>query len=241
MEVEVKLNLLNSTNFSLLKSTLTPFHLKTLIQHNLFFDSDSATLSSQRAVLRCRFYNGDSRCVFSLKAKPVLINGVSRVEEDEEDIDPVIGRQCVADPSRLGSVESRVLDRCRDEYGVRGDMKFVCLGGFENVREVYEWRELKLEVDETKYGFGVCYELECETDDPERVKKELEEFLKKNGIDYRYSEMSKFAVFRSGKLPQALFLKLPSNNCKTIISCFLSHTSFPIGSLCRLYAYLSFP
>ncbi|XP_065850762.1 triphosphate tunnel metalloenzyme 3 [Euphorbia lathyris] len=202
MEVEVKLRLPDSTNFARLNSILSPFHLKTLNQHNLFFDSDSATLSSQRAVLRCRFFNQDSRCVLSLKAKPVLINGVSRVEEDEEDVDPLIGRECVADPSKLSSIESRILNRCKEEYGIGGEMKFVCLGGFENVREVYEWRGLKLEVDETKYSFGVCYELECETSDPETVKKELEEFLKENEIDYKYSEMSKFAVFRSGKLPQ---------------------------------------
>ncbi|KAF2317129.1 hypothetical protein GH714_012032 [Hevea brasiliensis] len=155
----------------------------------------SATLSSQRAVLRLRFFDNDSRCVLSLKAKPVLINGVSRVEEDEEEIDPLIGRECVADPSKLSSIESRILKRCKDEFGIVEGMGFVCLGGFENLRQVYEWRGLKLEVDETKYSFGVSYEVECETSDPEEVKRQLEEFLKDNGIDYKYSEMSKFAVF----------------------------------------------
>ncbi|KDP30213.1 hypothetical protein JCGZ_16995 [Jatropha curcas] len=201
MEVEVKLRLPDETNFNRLKSLLSPFHLKTLNQQNLFFDSDAATLSSQRAVLRIRFFDKDSSCVISLKARPLLINGISRVEEDEEEIDPLIGRECLADPLKLSSIESRVLRRCRDEFGVLGEMSFVCLGGFENVREVYEWRGLKLEVDETKYSFGVCYEVECETADPEEAKRELEGFLKENGIDYKYSEMSKFAVFRSGKLP----------------------------------------
>ncbi|KAJ9141042.1 hypothetical protein P3X46_031625 [Hevea brasiliensis] len=201
MEVEVKLRLPDAHNHTRLNSLLYSFHLKTLHQQNLFFDSDAATLSSQRAVLRMRFFDNDSRCVLSLKAKPVLINGVSRVEEDEEEIDPVIGRECVADPSKLSYIESRILKRCKDEFGVVVEMGFVCLGGFENVRQVYEWRGLKLEVDETKYSFGVSYEVECETPDPEEAKRNLEEFLKENGIDYKYSEMSKFAVFRSGKLP----------------------------------------
>ncbi|KAJ9163031.1 hypothetical protein P3X46_022753 [Hevea brasiliensis] len=201
MEVEVKLGLPDLPNYTRLNSLLSSFHLKTIPQQNLFFDSDAATLSSQRAVLRLRFFDNDSRCVLSLKAKPVLINGVSRVEEDEEEIDPLIGRECVADPSKLSSVESRILKRCKDEFGIVEGMGFVCLGGFENLRQVYEWRGLKLEVDETKYSFGVSYEVECETSDPEEVKRQLEEFLKDNGIDYKYSEMSKFAVFRSGKLP----------------------------------------
>ncbi len=34
-----------------------------------------------------------------------------------------------------------------------------------------------------------------------KESRELEGFLKENGIDYKYSEMSKFAIFRAGKLP----------------------------------------
>jgi adenylate cyclase class IV len=205
MEVEVKLRLLDAANHSLLKEILSPFHLKKLNQKNVFYDSANGVLASQRAVLRLRSFNDNNdestRCVFSLKAKAVLINGVSRVEEDEEEIDPLTGEQCVEEASKLGLTESRIIKRCKDEFGIDGEMGFVCLGGFENVRDVYEWRGLKLEVDESKFSFGVCYEIECENDDPERVKRVLEGFLKENGIDYKYSEMSKFAIFRAGKLP----------------------------------------
>uniref|UniRef100_A0A2P2NGB1 CYTH domain-containing protein n=1 Tax=Rhizophora mucronata TaxID=61149 RepID=A0A2P2NGB1_RHIMU len=202
MEVEVKLRLRDAAAHSHLKSILSPFHTKTHNQQNLFFDTAAATLAAQRAVLRLRFSDNDARCVLSLKAKPVLVNGVSRVEEDEEEIDPPIGRECARDPPKLSSIESGIIRRCKDEFGSVGEMGFVCLGGFENVRDVYDWKGLKLEVDETKYGFGVCYEVECESADPEGVKAELEVFFKDNGIDYKYSELSKFAVFRSGKLPQ---------------------------------------
>ena len=37
---------------------------------------------------------------------------------------------------------------------------------------------LKIELDETQYDFGTCYEIECESDDPEKVKKVLEYFFK---------------------------------------------------------------
>lgn len=123
------------------------------------------------------------------------------MEEDEEELDPGLGRSCVEDPARLGKIESRILKRVKEEFGVGEEMGFVCLGGFENKREVFYWKNLKLEIDETKYEFGICYEVECESADPDGVKKLLEDFLKENGIDYSYSKMTKFAVFRSGKLP----------------------------------------
>ncbi|XP_030473111.1 triphosphate tunnel metalloenzyme 3 [Syzygium oleosum] len=199
MEVEVKLRLPDAGAHRRVAALLSPHRLRTDRQENLFFDGAGGELSSRRAVLRLRFYNGDARCVASLKARAVLVDGVSRVEEDEEELDPAEGRECVADPGRMGSVGSRVLRRCREEFGVG---EFVGLGGFGNVRDVYEWKGLTLEVDETKYEFGTCYEIECESSDPEAVKKVIEEFLKDNGIEYKYSEVSKFATFRSGKLPE---------------------------------------
>ncbi|KAJ4953348.1 hypothetical protein NE237_030180 [Protea cynaroides] len=160
MEVEVKLRLADSASHQKLSDLLKPFHLITHLQENVFFDGASAELSSKLAILRLRFYNSDSRCVVSLKAKAVLVDGVSRVEEDEEDIDPAIGRACVAEPWRLGSVDSsRILRRVREEFQV-ADNNFVCLGGFRNVRTVFDWKDLKLELDETQYDFGTCYEIE---------------------------------------------------------------------------------
>lgn len=91
----------------------------------------------------------------------------------------------------------------REEYGVREEgLGFVCLGGFRNVRGVYEWKGLKIEVDESNYDFGTCYEVECESSNPEKDKKILEKLLEENGIRFQYSEVSKFAIFRSGKLPE---------------------------------------
>ncbi|CAL5443417.1 unnamed protein product [Camellia sinensis] len=203
MEVEVKLCLPDSAAHQNLLSILSPFHRQTHRQYNTFFDGVASELSSRRAVLRLRFYDDDANCVVSLKAKAVLVDGVSRVEEDEEEMNPLLGRECVADPSKLGSVDSRIVKRVRDEFGVVGG-GFVCLGGFRNVRGVYDWNGLKLEVDETMYDFGTCYEIECESAEPEKVKKLIEEFLKENGIHCSYSEASKFAIFRSGKLPQLL-------------------------------------
>ncbi|XP_039017089.1 triphosphate tunnel metalloenzyme 3-like, partial [Hibiscus syriacus] len=201
LEVEVKLRLQDASAHRQLTTILSPFLSRTLHQENLFFDTPTNTLSSQLSVLRLRFLNNDTRCIVSLKSRPILVDGVSRVEEDEEDLDPCAARACVDDPANLAMIESRILMRVKEEFGVGEEMGFVCLGGFENKREVFDWKNLKLELDETKYEFGTCYEIECESEDPDGVKKLLEEFLKENGVAYSYSKMTKFAVFRSGKLP----------------------------------------
>ncbi|KAJ1435498.1 CYTH-like domain superfamily [Sesbania bispinosa] len=201
MEVEIKLRLPDSATHQKLSNLLSPFHTKTLIQENIFFDGKNAELTSNLAVLRIRFYNLEN-CVLSLKAKPVISGGISRMEEHEEPFDPALGRACIAEPWRLLSVDSsEILKRVKDEYRV-GDSGVVCLGGFRNVRAVHEWKGLKLELDESNYDFGTSYELECESADPERDKNLLEEFLKGNGINYSYSKVSKFAVFQSRKLPE---------------------------------------
>jgi adenylate cyclase class IV len=209
MEVEVKLRLPDSASHQKLSSLLSPFHTKTLIQENVFFDGSNSELSSNLAVLRLRFSNvtnnstNNPYSVLSLKAKPVISGGISRVEEVEEPLDSTLARACIAEPWRLLSVDSSsIIRRVKEEFGVAERGKgLVCLGGFRNVRAVYEWQGLKLEVDETGYDFGTCYEVECESADPERVKLLIERFLEENGIGFSYSDTSKFAIFRSGKLP----------------------------------------
>nr|ADM83595.1 adenylate cyclase [Hippeastrum hybrid cultivar] len=204
MEIEIKLRLPSPSAHQLLSDALSPFHLKTHLQHNLFFDTAAGDLASVFSALRIRFYDANAKCVLSLKSRPKLSEGVSHVEEDEEEIDPQIGQEVTANPSKMGSLleKSRIWRRVVDEIGVADDGgEFVCLGGFRNVRAVYRWVEgLILELDETEYGFGTSYEIECETTEPERVKGLLEGFLKEKGIPYEYSGASKFAVFRSGKL-----------------------------------------
>ncbi|CAA0842179.1 Triphosphate tunel metalloenzyme 3 [Striga hermonthica] len=200
MEIEVKLRLPSKSSHQRLLSVLSPFHAATHHQHNTFYDGPASELSSRRAVLRLRFHEDADfpKCFVCLKAKAVLAGGVSRVEEDEEEVDPTAGRACFESPRKLMDLDSRVLRRVKEEFGVEG---FIGLGGFKNVRNVYEWRGVKLEMDEVKYEFGDMYEVECESSEPERVKQMIEDFFKANGIEYSDSVMSKFAIFRAGKLP----------------------------------------
>ncbi|KAK2651721.1 hypothetical protein Ddye_011577 [Dipteronia dyeriana] len=202
MEVEVKLRLKDWKAHQNVSSLLSPFHKQTLFQDNIFFDDNLSKLSSNSAILRLRFYNLNSHCVLSLKAKPQISDGISRVEELEEPISVSVASNCVAQPSLLSKIDSKIMKLVKDRYGVGENSDFVCLGGFKNVRAVYDWRGLKLELDETLYGFGTSYEIECESLEPERDKKLIEGLLDENEIQYHYSQLSKFSVFRSGKLPE---------------------------------------
>ena len=207
MEVEVKLRLPDSASHQKLSSLLSPFHSQTLIQHNIFFDGADSELTSQNAVLRLRLVGADDslRCFLTLKSRPTIADGISRAEELEEPYDAAAGRACAAEPWRLlaaardgSSSESEILRRVRDACG-----DLVCLGGFRNVRSVYDWRDgLRVELDESIYEFGTSYEIECESSEPEKAKAALENLLESNGIRFSYSKLSKFQVFRSQKLPE---------------------------------------
>jgi len=193
----VKIRLADASAHQKVAALLAASHQVTYLQENVFFDGAAQQLSSARMVLRLRFYNGDERCVVTLKGKAVIIDGISRGSEVEEDIDVALARSCVADASQLVVSDCKLLQQIIREYECES---FVCLGGFRNVRNVYDWEGVKLELDETHYAFGTTYEIECETTDPERFRQLLGELLDKNGISYRYSTISKFGIFRAGKI-----------------------------------------
>ncbi|WVZ16641.1 hypothetical protein V8G54_009623 [Vigna mungo] len=100
MEVEVKLCLTDANAHRRDTSLLSTFHVVTHRQKNLFFDGVASELSERRVVLR----------------------------EDEEKLDPRVGRECITEPGKLGSVEFRVLRRVKEEFGI--EKGFIGLGGF---------------------------------------------------------------------------------------------------------------
>ncbi|PHT75492.1 Triphosphate tunel metalloenzyme 3 [Capsicum annuum] len=97
-----------------------------------------------------------------LEGEIVLIIVIRKFQKDEEELDSKIGYECVDDPRKLMEVGdySRVLKRAKEKFYI-GERGFIGLGGFKNVRNVFEWNGVVLEVDETIYDFGTCYEIEC--------------------------------------------------------------------------------
>ncbi|CAN0912730.1 Triphosphate tunnel metalloenzyme 3 [Linum grandiflorum] len=69
MEVEVKLSLPNLESHARFKTLISQSHLKTVNQHNLFFDIPTSALSTKRAVLCTLRFLDDTCCVQSVILK----------------------------------------------------------------------------------------------------------------------------------------------------------------------------
>lgn len=199
-EVEVKLRIPDSASFAAVKSLLLPCFKTVHDQQNHFFDGKNGELSSQRIVLRIRFYNGDHKAVITCKGKQVLQDGIGRAPEEEEEIDVELARKCLEDPNTLLTTEqgSTLLKKLKDEIEFSDGLAY--LGGFDNQRTVYNWRGYTLEADETSYPWGTLFEIECETENPEELKGELETFLSNNYIPFSDTKKSKFANFKDKTL-----------------------------------------
>eukprot|EP01023_Acetabularia_acetabulum_P050240 TRINITY_DN5419_c0_g1_i1.p2 TRINITY_DN5419_c0_g1~~TRINITY_DN5419_c0_g1_i1.p2 ORF type:complete len:198 (-),score=26.49 TRINITY_DN5419_c0_g1_i1:253-846(-) len=191
MEVEVKLRL-PQAGHSLLIEKLKPFYLTTYNQENYFFDGAKQELSSQKVVLRLRFYNIQEKAVITIKGKSVLQDGIGRASEVESDVDPNLARSFLKNPKGLLNLENPLVQDLKRNYSLDG---LISLGGFKNIRQVHKWEGLVLEVDETGYDWGTLYELECETDQPEVAKQKLEKFLQDSNIEFGYSSRTKFVNF----------------------------------------------
>lgn len=202
MEVEVKLRLESRGDYDRLASAIAPGEGRTYRQENFFFDGPKRELNSRRVVVRVRLYNGDEKATLTVKGEQVLKDGIGRAPETEEPLSPADARRFVSDPSALLAHGSDIMSGLASKYGLTS---LVCLGGFENLRREFSWSppaggphhgaEFTLELDETRFEWGTLYELECETDQPEALRAELEVLLTANEVAHSYSKTSKFANF----------------------------------------------
>ena len=67
LQVEIKLRLPSKEAHDEVAKQLKDSFRETHQQENFFFDGTNGELSSQRVVLRCRFYNHDKRAIVTLK------------------------------------------------------------------------------------------------------------------------------------------------------------------------------
>ncbi|XP_039824521.1 triphosphate tunnel metalloenzyme 3-like [Panicum virgatum] len=103
--------------------------------------------------------------MLALKRHPRVEANVSRIEEVEEPLDPALALACANDPAGLSGVDSPIVHLVTSEDGVGEDAApFICIGGFRQMRAVYELEDgsLVLEFDETRFNFGTSYKLECD-------------------------------------------------------------------------------
>ncbi|KAL3146052.1 hypothetical protein ABBQ38_015404 [Trebouxia sp. C0009 RCD-2024] len=198
MEVEIKLRLPNKEAHDKVAEALKDAYIETHDQENFFYEGSEKELNKARVSLRTRFYGGDKKCVITMKGRQSMVGGVGTATEVEEDVDPAEARKWLTNPDALLNLQgSDILEKLRRDLKPK---HLVCLGGFKNMRQDYNYEGLKMELDETSYEWGTCYEIEIETEDPEPTKAKLEAFLESKGIPYKYGTKTKFANFRQRTL-----------------------------------------
>lgn len=198
MEVEIKLRLPNKEAHDKVADALKDSYIETHDQENFFFEGSEKELNKAKVSLRTRFYGVDKKCQITMKGRQSMVGGVGTATEDEEDVDPAAARKWIEDPDLLLNLQnSPILEKLRRELKPK---HLVCLGGFRNTRKDIKYEGLKMELDETTYDWGKCYEIEIETPDPEPTKAKLEAFLESKGIPYKYGTTTKFANFRKRTL-----------------------------------------
>ena len=114
MQVEVKLRLADQaahdTMVDLLKADQTHLYR----QHNLFYDGPKRELSSQRTVLRVRWFNDDEKVVITVKGKMAVTDGVGRAAEDEDEVPVDTAREFEANPNKILQVDLPVIKSLKE-------------------------------------------------------------------------------------------------------------------------------
>eukprot|EP00761_Pharyngomonas_kirbyi_P010533 gb/GECH01010553.1/.p1 GENE.gb/GECH01010553.1/~~gb/GECH01010553.1/.p1 ORF type:complete len:198 (+),score=51.95 gb/GECH01010553.1/:1-594(+) len=194
MEVEIKLRIDKEGYQTLLQSLGTPEAIHQ--QKNIYFDGSDKEITASKSMLRLRFLPDDNnRCIATIKRKGRIESGVSRTAEDEQPCHSEEAQHAVEHPDRLLSIPGRVFDILRSEFNPRS---MQCIGSLSNVRRVYPWRGHHIELDETQFPFGVEYGVELETEEPDRMGRELRAMLAEQGIWHEDARHSKFVMLLRG-------------------------------------------
>jgi uncharacterized protein YjbK len=189
MEIEVKISLDQQSYVKL----LTCLGKETAIQYqeNYFLDSDKE-LQKHFVNIRLRKENQDY--YITSKRKGSLIDGISRINENQLQITQALFDDILTNPN---STTHPIIGDLLKEFNIQN---LALVGSFKNKRMVYYWQGLCLEIDETTYAFGTCYEVEIETAEPELAKKKFLAFLNSNEIQFSNSTKSKYGRLLAGKI-----------------------------------------
>jgi uncharacterized protein YjbK len=213
METEVKLRI-NEEAYQKVQEKLLEkgFTLKeTDNQTNIFLDGEKREMSQKRYVLRFRKIFRKDKYIYytTLKGNAKLANGISKIEEFEEEIAQDLFEAIVADPTKLPELglKQKLLTKVLTEHPIQS--KYEIIGQFTTNRkkfliEFVENKPWTLELDETEFPFGKAYEIELEVPETEIniAKESLEKFMAESNIPYTYSKNNKFVNLMKGSIDQ---------------------------------------
>lgn len=208
MEIEVKLRLKSQTDhknlLALLIASPAASYRCTNLQENFFFDDSKKSLATTRSVYRLRRVHvtmpdgvQSLRHYMTFKSKGTIIDGISRINEEESIVDQFDFEQVLDTPDHARSLTSKIPMLVQVMAHV-GSLSQV--GTFRNKRTVFDWSGLCLEIDETLYPFGTAYEVEVEHVEPEMAKDKVVGLFRAHGIEFEESHRSKFGTMLAGSL-----------------------------------------
>jgi len=160
-------------------------------QVNHYFRSADGKIPGEEGVIRIRLERG--KAVLTVKLG-VLKNGLARAQEYEEPWSGPGGEMPPPSDSLWGSGHGG-LKALEQRYGKR--FRLVWVGAMVNQRKIYRSVEgLCMEVDASRYPDGEeDYEVEVETESPERDREILETLLKNLGIPFVPQTATKYQRF----------------------------------------------
>jgi hypothetical protein len=113
-QVEVKLRLADAAAHDKLVSLLAADQQHLYRQQNLFYDGSNRELSSQRNILRVRWFNDDEKVVITVKGKMSVVYGVGRAEEEEDEVPVPTALEFASNPSKILDLELPVIKSLKE-------------------------------------------------------------------------------------------------------------------------------
>lgn len=181
LEIEVKA-IINKEEYNALLKTYSRY--KNYEQTNYYIDDKSLSIRKKKCGLRIREKCGD----FELTLKYPFEDGKMEINQS---ISQKIFENC-RDNNLFPAGE--VSDYLTKELGI--DINSLSmLGSLITFRCDIPYKTSLISIDRSLYNFREDFEIEVEDNSKEIAKKHLQEFLKKNGIEYRKSQGSKLKRF----------------------------------------------
>lgn len=181
LEIETKC-LLTKEEYGRLLSSING--LKTYIQTNYYIDDDSLSIHQQKCGLRIR-EKGDE---FELTLKVPQDEGKLEINQQISNILFKKFLNCRDFPD--GEVKQYLSEKLNIDVS-----KIYILGKLVTTRSDIGYRASLISIDKSSYNGKVDYEIEAENISLDTAKKDLKEFLNKNGIECRFSKKAKLKRF----------------------------------------------
>lgn len=157
-------------------------HVSPVIQTNYYFDSENFDLKSHRMSLRIRTFA--DRAEMTLKIPKEVGNLEHNLDMELEQAKDII---------KSGQLPDNTITRLIQDNGVNPS-SVRCFGFLTTTRRETQTAIGLMALDSNQYANTKDFELELEVTDPEKGKKDFEQFLAANKISFKYAK-SKVARF----------------------------------------------